>query len=212
MKQYLMYVIFAVVIVVLFLIGLRLVVEMPWLVWAFPLAVSFGGMTLLRWSLEDNQPHGMFNGQTQSWAYMIGDGLFLPIAFVAVSIGWRQLQPDRFDSVHAASICLLIGLVLGLGFHMMDGTYYQMNGGEFALSGPSKIYHDFVVYPVLAGVLLWGGVPLLMDATWNKWTIVAVLALAGWGLMGALDAKRGLVPADLHPDWDQRQFIVINSS
>ena len=218
MRQITMYVMFGITAVAMFVIATSLYGwSQPWLyaVALVPLVVSIYGMLAVRAVVEETLPNGMYNPKTQSWAFLFGDSLVLPAAMLFIALGREgSVLPAFADSGKWLFAAGLIGLVLGNGFHMWEVDSYRKQDAMDALDAPTKIWHDYVVYPVLVGTIVWAGVPLLV-ADWQglwvffgPWTWLALASIGIWFALGALDGKRGLRVYNMHPAWDKTHFRV----
>ena len=166
-------------------------------------------LLVLRITMEDGMPAGLFSPKTQSWAFMFGDTVFLTFAFIVVTIGHRRISGhDWYQQWWWVGACFGVGMLGGYVFHYLDTSVYMDAGAGLALNSPTKLAHDFVAYPVLLGGLLCLGVPVVLYEF--KWVgALFFVGLLGWGLMGARDAKAGLAPTKLHPNWSSTQFEVV---
>lgn len=150
----------------------------------------------------------VFSHRRQSHAFLYGDLIMLPFAFATVAhayattdAGWLNL-PTWWILVSG-----FVGLLGGALFHFaLEAPAYTEAGYRAELKSPSKIYHDFVVYPVLLGSLLCTGGRLLRIEEhglafwrWNYsahvWVVLACVAV--WGILGTVvDGRRAkyLIP------------------
>ena len=208
--QLAMYVGFALSAAAMYVIAVAMLFEPTPFVALIPLVVSLMGAAFVRWSLEYSAMNDMFDLKTQSWAFIVGDGVALPIAMLMIGFArsevviigfWAQWQ---WFAVAAA-----IGLVGGILFRLIDRPRYLNASAGLTLASPTKVWHDFVTYPVLLSVVVWAGVPLLTPEYWVWPTAVAIVALIGWAGLGARDAVRQPSPLAQHPEWDARKFSVI---
>lgn len=152
---------------------------------------------------------GLFALRTQSWAFLFGDTLWLPLAFGLAAVGYRLVpEGSFFRSWVWLAACIAMGLVAGTVFHALDTSAYSNAGAELALLSPTKLAHDFVAYPFLFGGLLYVGLPVTVH-NFRGYGLPVLLLIGMWGLMGFFDAQRGLNPLDLHPRWDAVRFRVI---
>ena len=154
----------------------------------------------------------MFNPRKQSWAFMFGDTFLLSYALLALTHGWQSIPADsRFHSIGWAMIALWAGFGLSLVFVLFDRKRYVGAGVERALTSPTKLWHDYTVFPVLLGLLLFAGVPQLWGA-WSFHTVVALLAVLLFVGLCAADMvrdKRGtLDPSDQHFEWEPSEFAL----
>ncbi len=209
-----MYVVFALVAVVLYVIGVELFWEpTSWvfLVVLAPIVVSLFGMVFIRLVVEDIPLSGMFNPKMQSWAFLFGDGIALPLALLFIVLARGGQNVPGSGSLGWYFTAAIVGLAGGAGFHVMETDAYRKQDAALALESPTKSWHDFVVYPVLLGLIVWGGGPLLLPSAWDFWTILAIAALLVWVTLGVkYDAKRKPRPYDMHPAWDPVKFAVIS--
>lgn len=169
---------------------------------AVPVIVSPVLMWFIRQVWEGGEPEGMFNPATQSWAFMFGDSLALPLALGAAAISWHTIDSDSwFRSPTWLIVSLFFGIALACIWHfVLDGPGYTELGYADLLGSPTKIWHDFTVYASLGGALCYLGIPALAkDFTGVGW--VALIGLVLWGVLGLLfdNVLRELDPADLHP-------------
>lgn len=208
--QLAMYIGFAFSAAAMYLIAIALLFEPTPFVALIPLVVSLVGAAFVRWSLEHTSVNGMFDLKTQSWTFVVGDGMALPIALLMIGFARSEVVIVGFWAQWQWFImAAVIGLVGGILFRLMDRPRYLKASAGLTLASPTKVWHDFVTYPVLLGAVMWAGVPLLMPEYWVWPTVVAIVALIGWGGLGARDAVRQPSPLAQHPEWDTQAFSVI---
>jgi hypothetical protein len=165
-----------------------------------PILVSPIAMLYFRVTMEDGHPKGLFNPTTQSYAFLLGDALLLPMAFAFMALGWKRLAHEQ--GFHVQAWWLIFALVAGAAIMMvwrrMEMQAYTKLGAADRLDSPTKLWHDYVVYGSLGTLLVFGGVPVVVkDFTGNGWLVL--LCFAGWVALGVLDGSRKLNPANLHP-------------
>lgn len=205
-----MYVWFCLAATALYLIGVTLMLVPTPVVGLVPLVVSYGGALFVRWHLEDQSVRSMFDHGDQSWAFLIGDSLALPVAMLMIGFARSDVKPNGFWlEWNWFLISAGAGLLSGIIFRLADRKRYQRFGAARTLASPTKIWHDFVTYPVLFGVMVWAGVPLLIPEYWFWSTVVALAAIIVWIGLGICDAIRDINPLGQHPEWDARKFSVI---
>lgn len=175
-----------------------------WQIGFIPILLSPVAMLVLRLTLEYGKPSGMLDLRTQSWAFLVGDTVFLPFALAFAALGQRTLSASATDPVWYRSFwwlaaALVVGIVFAFVFRViLDAPNYVSAGAAELLNSPTKIWHDYVVYPALAGGIVHLAVPVVVhNFTGYGWLIL--VAIGGWGLMGFLDGVRGLNPRHLHP-------------
>lgn len=165
-----------------------------------PILISPCAMLVIRVLAEDGRPKGLFSLTTQSWAFLFGDTLALPLAFLAAAWSWRRLAPDGW---YTRSLWLVmaiaIGLLVAVGWRLLEVRGYTTAGYADLLGSPSKLWHDLVVYPVLGSTLVWAGIPAMVyDFRYTGWLVV--MGVVVWVALGVLDnTVHHLDPADLHP-------------
>ena len=144
------------------------------------------------------------NPARQSWAFMFGDAIFLPLAGAMIAILARHNDSPSFVYSWWWQILAIVG---GIGFALLFRAADKPNYNELQYDSPAKIVHEFIAYPVLASVLIWG-IPLLWTSFWGFGgsgpVIVPILAVFGglaWLGCGIADGNRGLDPHYLHPEW-----------
>jgi hypothetical protein len=165
-------------------------------------------LAVLAVTVEYRSLMNVFNVDKQSWSFMFGDTFALTAAVAFAALARRYyVVPEIFSSLGWAIICLASGLAAGFAFHHMDSNNYISAGAAAALDSPTKLAHDFVAYPVLFGGLLCVGIPLLVVRSNYTWLVLACVGV--WVLFGVCDARRGLNPLDMHPEWDESSFSSI---
>lgn len=166
------------------------------------------GLLVVAAALEMRTPPEVINFQTGSWSLMIGDTFVLTTAAAVAALSWRKapVKSPRI-AVWWVVLCAFIGLAAGIGFHLLDGVGYRAVGAEALLNSPTKLFHDFVSYPVLFGGLLCVGLPVLRRKSWHRWVLLG--CIAAWAVLVGLDISRGLNPFDLHPAWDADSFVPV---
>ena len=166
------------------------------------------GLMVFAMGFEHRTPPELINFSTGSWSLMIGDTFVLTTAAAVSALSWRTLDAERRVITPARLIaCGVIGLAAGVGFHALDGAGYKALGAGALLDSPTKLFHDFVSYPVLFGGLLCVGLPVLRRKSWHRWVLLG--CIAAWMVLVGFDISRGLDPFDLHVPWDPDGFMPI---
>lgn len=155
----------------------------------------------------------VFSHKKQAWSFLYGDTILLPFAFLIVADKWGQIG-DRSSMTPSWWwwLSLALGIAAGAGFHYkVDKPGYTQRGYAASLHSPTKLFHDFVSYPVLFGGLLYSFGPLFITSWFNLHTILVLVLVAVWFCLGAkLDNDRAneLVPWG-HPlhKWDSLAFM-----
>ena len=145
-----------------------------------------------------------------SYAYILGDSLALPLVVGASAHVWKSIDPD---SNWRSGLWTAISLAVGLGFSAWFHFYNEFNVYPPEIfRSPTKIYHDFVAYPVLLSGVVMLFVPALKECFSNGarlGTALAVVGIFAWVLFGVKDGLAKLPPANLHPAWDWTTLCVI---
>lgn len=159
----------------------------------------------------------VFSLKTQAWSFIFGDSLILPAAFIIATYKWNEAQRQNDLQMWWAILCLAFGIAAGLSFHygLEKGAYTKAGYGE-SLSSPTKLFHDFVSYPVLLGGLAYVFLPLLVTVPdWglhlNGHTVVIALLIVTWLVLGMIvDRRRSvrLLPWG-HPKYDLKNTTCI---
>lgn len=143
----------------------------------------------------------LFSIREQSWAFIFGDWLLLPGAFVIAALKW-SVADYRIDVSlwwWWWILSLVIGGLAGTWFHfVVDKPAYSRVGRAASLQAPTKLLHDFVSYPVLAGGLLFALVPMVFELQWtwsSDWNLYTILVLIGlWIAIQFFDKPRARIP------------------
>lgn len=170
---------------------------------AIPLLASPVVMGLLRKFAEHELPKGMFSWRTQSWAFLFGDSLALPLALGAGVYAWRYISPLGY---FRGWDWLYISLVAGFGFaalmlFVLDGPNYSKSGHAERLVSPTKLWHDFVLYPGLGASVVFVVVPAASTLGEFNWAgLLSVCGFVLWLGFGLKDAIWPPRPENLHPE------------
>jgi hypothetical protein len=141
------------------------------------------------WEIFQN----VFSLHTQAWSFVIGDIIILPWALAGAT--------DRLNYYGVTLAVVpwwwlivsgLIGAVAGVAFHRMDAWAYAKEGYAESINSPTKLFHDFVTYPVL-----FGGVLFVLGALFYREqlspTVIGILVLlAAWLVLGVADTWRAI--------------------
>lgn len=206
-----MYVYYIATVLIAYLVGVGSVLKNDQTVYvvlfaSIPFIVSISGMFLIRTKLERLSAKGMFSLRTQSWAFVLGDAVALPITFFCLTWSHRSHEMNSFfESRGWTLLALLVGVTVGIVFRKIDSARYNDASRAGALKSPTKIWHDLGVYPILAGLTVWSGVPLLIDGpSGAEYGVLGGLLL--WACFGAYDLFRPPVISIQHPLWDTSTF------
>ena len=121
-----------------------------------------------------------------------GDLLLLPGAAAALAVVRRAWQRQSTGDLALAEsrawrlACLAVAVAVAAGYHLTQAADWS----PMTLHAPSKVWHDYFVYPVFAYYLL-SQVPYLVQYRWSRARPGVVLALAtvlvgvfGWWGLG----------------------------
>lgn len=172
----------------------------PWVAILPPL-ISTLCLLIIRYRLEYGKPSGFFDLRKQSWAFLIGDIVAMPVALLAAAFGWRELAHRQLQVpawLILVAVVAMFGFVIAWTRHEAQSYASFGKGNVDRIGSPSKMWHDGVVYGSLSYLLVWGGVPVVVTQPLG-WGLVMILALLLWLGLGIADGYRKLPPSDLHP-------------
>lgn len=167
---------------------------------AFPIVLSPVMMLVLRVTAEYGKPAGLLCPKTQSWTFLFGDAIALPLAFGAAAMSWSQHPSSVGRHKVVIVFSVVTAVCVSYMFRNADSLRYRRSGNGDRLKSPTKLWHDFIVYPVLTAVLLLIGIPVLTGyfGTIECWIMLAGVAL--WALFGVMDLMVIKPdPANQHP-------------
>lgn len=169
---------------------------------AMPIILSSVVMVMLRVTLEYGRPSGLLHPKTQSWAFLFGDTIVLPITFGVTAVLWSRGSPEVWSRNMGLLISAAIAVVVSGAFRYGDAKRYRSSQNADRLRAPTKLWHDLVVYPVLVMALVYFGIPALIVhfGSTECWLMLGGLAL--WLVLGLIDVfmiKPN--PAKQHPRW-----------
>jgi hypothetical protein len=172
-----------------------------------PLILSPVCLFIIRLTLEDGRPAGLLSLKTQSWAFLIGDSLALPLMALGGLLAWKFKRDEFapfFLSYWWIALCVVIGIAAAYGWHyLLDGPGYIKGGHGDLLGSPSKLWHDFPVYGALVGGLVYLAIPAIFQG-FTSYGWLCLLGLVLWVLLGLADNTiHKLNPANLHPPVSQ---------
>lgn len=149
---------------------------------------------------EGRTLRSVFNLRTQSWAFVLGDIVLLPLMFAMLAVEAGRIDADLNPSLLSVLIYFGVGVAMGVAFHWNDTIQYRDMGYGAEACSLGKITHDLFIYPALAGSAVCVAVVEFMTAgrQWlaSPYVWAASLALVGWLMLGLADAKRAprLIP------------------
>lgn len=152
-------------------------------------------MQLIRKYFEGGKPAIGFDPRVDSWAYLFGDFLILPF-----SMGMAARDAQNVDWLfdwRFITAVIIGGCAFSALFRWYDSGNYIKDGHRDRLYSPTKLWHDFVVYPVVAGCYLWVTIPALTANSVGGWVSLGGIIL--FFALGGADYVRGLRPERMHP-------------
>lgn len=145
----------------------------------------------------------------QSWAYVFGDAFLLPASLMATTVIWQdqsQQMPHWVRSQWWFVAMATVTIVLSVALNVADTVRYRKYDATRALDNPGKVYHNWVVVPVLIGTLLITAVPVLF-VEWSVWTAVVLSGVILWIVLVVVDDKLRFVnPHWQYRLWDAQRF------
>lgn len=126
-----------------------------------PIIISPVAMAFIRHQYENGSPKGMFDFRTQSWAFLFGDSVALPVALSAALYAVQKDAPEWMYRWWWLLLAVATATIATFGFRTMDKSGYIASGNADRLHSPTKLWHDFVVYPILGFPLFYLGIPAI---------------------------------------------------
>ena len=167
-------------------------------------------MLLLRIYPENWFDRSFFNPHVMSLSFIMGDTVLLPISLTMAGSGWTELPETWWHNTWwFATGCWGVGLLAGCAFRLMDGSRYVQAGVESALASPTKVWHDWVVIPVVTAVFLWTLLPQAIIG--GSMFIRPAMVFLGMFLI-AVAIDNFIIkpdPALQHPEWDEERFAAV---
>jgi hypothetical protein len=140
-------------------------------------------------------------------AFYYGDLICLPALAVAIWYFGRDMpRPNLSERTWWHWASLLAGVGLGLYIHLTEAAnHVYTRSQDFS---PTKLYHDFVVFPCYTYILASAGIPVLFQAKggWKGWGVkVALLGcFAVFLWLNYYDSRHK--PHHMHINFDWRHF------
>ncbi len=180
----------------------------------FVVLLLMRGLELLR-GADPRMAKDMVNPRVQSRVMLFGYTLALPFAVAMATLAWGAMEPPAFFiSVWWNIIAGVFGVVVGYMFHQSEFVNYAKDDSLRALDSPTKWTHDGPTIWVLAGGLLNGGVPVVVqmfsDPDVRRYGYLMLVGVLGYVVLAVLDVSRAPRPHRIHPRyWDVRTFRVV---
>lgn len=181
-------------------VGICLGNDGAWTVGLVPIVISPLMMAVWRLVLEPTMTVSqMFNPHTQSWAFLFGDLIFLPIALGAAAVASKNGGGGFFTSRGWIVISISFGTFLAVAYRFVVNTPGYSGADASRMMSPTSLWHDIVVYTVCATLLVYLGIPAL-STDFTGAGKIALLAFIVWCVLGILDATvHRPAPENLHP-------------
>lgn len=157
----------------------------------------------------------VFSLKTQAWSFIFGDLLFLPFALAVAANNWYETNNRvDFSLWWWWFLSLLIGVATGFGWHASEKKGYESSGFGDNLNSPTKLFHDFVSYPVLFGGIVFAFVPMLFHIQWDFIAdlpvVLVILSLVAWAGLGVADTLRAKTCSPWgHPKYDLKNDVCL---
>jgi len=163
-------------------------------------AISFIPVQVIAYVAEGRR---MWLPGQHSAIFFWGDLVLLPGAAAGLAIVRREWiaqhgAHNAFEHSRAwRLVCVLAAVAVGMAYH-----YTQLEWTPLALHAPSKVWHDYFVYPVFTYLLLLP-LPYLVTLDWRRARLLTAVgaAIAVFGVLGwwSLGHWYDPLPADARP-------------
>lgn len=161
----------------------RLVYGGGWLrAWLIGLCLSWGAMNLIALAIE-RRTEMLLHPGGQYKALYFGDLICLPAVTAAIwYLGQNMRVPNWSQKRWWHAACFAFGLAYGIWWHFVDRSSHFYTNSQ--MWSPTKLYHDFVVFPLYIYILVSGGIPALVWSRrgWKARVVIVVLLAAYAGL------------------------------
>lgn len=172
--------------------------------WLFALFLSWGAMNLIA-LLVERRTEMLLHPGGQYKALYYGDSICLPAVAVAIWYLGQSMseRPGWWRERLWHAFWFAFGLAYGIWWHWVDAHSHFYTRSQ--MWSPTKLYHDYVVFPLYIYILTSAGIPAMIWSRrgWKARAIIAVL-LAAYALLNYYDAIHR--PLHGHENFDWGQF------
>lgn len=170
--------------------------------WVFVVAAidSPGLVIFVAWFAEGTPVSRSYNLKVGSWAFLVGDwGLAAVLAFLTAARHHTAHLPAWSSKPWWLLACFGLGLAVAYAFrNVIDKGSWAVQNTLDRRDAPSKLDHDWCVYPSLVALLIYLAMPLVLSHGWHSvWFILAVIAAVVW-MAGVAHDSAGLDTWQLH--------------
>jgi hypothetical protein len=130
-----------------------------------------------------------------SYSAVVGDLFILPPVMALAALGWKHHEriAEFWKSPSWMVISFIIGLVLGIAFHLAGGRADSQSAllGQRLHDSATSWAHNLGVFPAIASALVYAIVPLIVTPASRTWGILILLVVViAWGGLTVLDGIR----------------------
>lgn len=117
----------------------------------------------------------LLNPSGEYKAFYYGDLVCLPAMALAIwYLGHYMPRPNLSEKAWWHWLCLIVSIGLGVGLHLSEAANHVYTRSQDY--SPTKLYHDFIVFPCYIYLLASAGIPAAFQSK-GGWKAKAVL----WG-------------------------------
>lgn len=144
----------------------------------------------------------MWPPRAQFRAFIYGDTIFLPLTALSLAVVYQNGDGDtglvERGWWHGALIIVIVLLAAASRMKEEGDSFYSSR----QMNSPTKLWHDLVVIPVFAMLLLYP-LPEFLTASFSVWHLIAVLGFAVWlGLLIEPTNSPKCRTAHIDYDWE----------
>jgi hypothetical protein len=170
---------------------------------AIGLFLSWGATNLIALTIE-RRTETLLHPGGQYKAFYYGDLICLPGVVLAIWYLGQDMSrvPNWSHSRLWHAFWFAFGLAYGIWWHLVDGHSHFYTRSQ--MNSPTKLYHDFVVFPLYIYILTSAGFPAVIWSRrgWKARAVIAVL-LAGFALLNYYDSIHRPHHAHVNFNWSE---------